>query len=97
MDASLAWLRNRQRNAEAILVRNDAQRRNRYCRYENERPMTSSKPRTRRLSDFQGLHTSYPRVPGTAILEIPAEVRNPIWEHAFCGKLIALYRDQQLR
>ena len=59
--------------------------------------MTSSKPRLRRLSDFQGLDTSRPRVSGLTILELPVEIRMLIWEHAFGGKLIPLYTGDNRR
>lgn len=95
MNTSLTWLRGRRDDAKTLLVRNDEQRRSRYCQYLSEQATTSSHPRLRRLSDFQTGETTHPRVPGWSILELPAELRNLIWEHAFAGKLIALYRDNK--
>jgi hypothetical protein len=91
MDSFVAWLRDRRHDAETLMVRNNQQRRDRYCQYMTERPPKSFPPR--RLPDFQAGDVSKSRVPGWTILKLPAELRALIWKHAFAGKLMALYRD----
>jgi hypothetical protein len=93
MDTLLAWLRDRRHDAETLVVRNDQQRRDRYCQYMTERPPKAFAPR--KLPDLQAGNASQSRVPGWTILKLPAELRILIWKHAFAGKLIALNRDHE--
>ncbi|KAH7382363.1 hypothetical protein DE146DRAFT_225247 [Phaeosphaeria sp. MPI-PUGE-AT-0046c] len=95
MDTSLTWMRGRRDDVKTLLLRSDAQRRSRYCQYLSEQATTSFHPHLRRLSDFRTGETTHPRVPGWSILDLPAELRNLIWEHAFAGKLISLYRHNK--
>lgn len=65
----------------------------RYCRYQTESLKRLPEPRMGRLSDFQGQATSNPKPPSNSNPELPVEIRIMIWQYAFGGKLIAVYRE----
>lgn len=96
MYTPLAWLRRRWDDTGTFLLRNKDQRHSRYCRYQTESLKRLPGLRMRRLSDFQGQATSTHKFSRKSVLELPVEIRVMIWEHAFGGKLIALYREDRL-
>lgn len=101
MDASLDWVRSRWDNSVGrVLARKRRRKREQYIKAYCDHQCSSLEPlpqaRPRALSISKSEHPPRnvaPILPGNRLLSLPPEIRLLIWEYAFGGNLIAIYRN----